>query len=72
MARIAAVGDPHRIQLLAIAGVDAHPAASDDEAIEAWRELTDDVAVLILTPEAARALGSRVAERRDLLVTVMA
>ena len=71
MARIAAIGERHRIEALGVAGVDARAAATADEALTAWRDLPSDVAVLILTPEAASALGDRVEERRDLLVTVM-
>ena len=71
MGRIAALGDRHRIQPLAIAGVEAHPAATDDEAIAQWQRLPHDVAVLILTPQAAAALAGRLGERPDLLVTVI-
>lgn len=72
MARIAAIGERHRIEALGIAGVDARQAASTEEdAVIAWRDLPPDVAVLILTPKAAAALGGRIEERRDLLVTVM-
>lgn len=59
MGRIAVLGDRHRIQALAIAGVEPHPAASDEEAVEAWRLLPSDVAVLILTRQSAAALTHR-------------
>lgn len=71
MARIAVLGERHSIEALRIAGVDARTAATAEEAVDAWRDLPTDVAVLILTAEAAAALGDRVEERRDLLVTVM-
>ncbi|HET7339388.1 MAG TPA: V-type ATP synthase subunit F [Candidatus Dormibacteraeota bacterium] len=71
MATIAAIGDRHRVQPLRIAGVEVHHATTDDEALTAWQELPADVAVLIVTDEAARALASRMDERRDLLVTVL-
>lgn len=71
MGRIAVLGDGHRIQALAIAGVESHPATTDEEAAAAWQALPHDVAVLILTPEAAGALAHRVEERPDLLVTVL-
>jgi vacuolar-type H+-ATPase subunit F/Vma7 len=71
MGRIAALGDAHRIQVFAIAGVEPHPAVTADEAVAAWQSLSPDVAVLILTSQAAAALDERLAERPDLLVTVL-
>lgn len=71
MGTIAAIGDRHRVQPLGIAGVDVHHAASDDEAVAAWQQLRPDVAVLIVTAQAASALASRIDDRRDLLVTVL-
>ena len=71
MGRIAALGDANRIQVLAIAGVEPHPAATVDEAVAAWQSLSPDVAVLILTSQAAAVLDERLAEHPDLLVTVM-
>lgn len=71
MARIAAIGERHRIEALGIAGVDVRAAATGDEAMAVWGELPADVAVLILTPDIASTLDDRIDERRDLLVTVM-
>ena len=71
MGRIAALGDGRRIQPLSIAGVETHPASTDAQALAEWNSLASDVAVLILTPEARAAIGARLEERRDLLVTVM-
>jgi vacuolar-type H+-ATPase subunit F/Vma7 len=71
MGRIAALGDRHRIQALAIAGVEPYAAATDEEAEAAWQTLPLDVSVLILTPQSAAALAHRLGERRDLLVTVL-
>jgi vacuolar-type H+-ATPase subunit F/Vma7 len=71
MGRIAALGDRHRIQALAIAGVEPHPATTDEEAAAAWQTLPSDVAVLILTSQSAAALAHRLEERPDLLVTVL-
>jgi vacuolar-type H+-ATPase subunit F/Vma7 len=71
MGRIAALGDRQRIQALAIAGVEPHPAGTDEDAVAAWEALSADVAVLILTQTSAAALANRLEERRDLLVTVM-
>jgi len=71
MGTIAAIGDRHRVQALRIAGVDAHHAATDDEAIAAWQQLPPDISVLIVTAQAAAALAARIEDRRDLLVTVL-
>lgn len=71
MARIAALGERSRIRAFALAGVVELAAATDDEVVAAWRSLASDVAVLVLTPEAQRALAGRIDERRDVLVTVL-
>jgi vacuolar-type H+-ATPase subunit F/Vma7 len=71
MARIAALGEWRRIQALAIAGVEPHVAATDEEAIAEWSALPPDVAVLVVTKAAAAALKGRIEERHNLLVTVL-
>jgi vacuolar-type H+-ATPase subunit F/Vma7 len=71
MGRIAVLGDRRRIQALAIAGVEPHPAGTDEDAVAAWQALSADVSVLILTLQAATALAPRFEERPDLLVTVL-
>jgi vacuolar-type H+-ATPase subunit F/Vma7 len=71
MGRIAALGEERRIEPLAIAGVEMHPATTEDEVVAEWTRLAADVAVLILTPHAQMALSSRLEERRELLVTVL-
>jgi len=71
MGRIAALGDANRIQVLAIAGVEPHPAATADETVAAWQSISPDVVALILTSQAAAVLDERLAERPDLLVTVL-
>jgi len=71
MGRIAALGERNRIQALTVAGAEPYPAATAQEALAAWRDLPADVAVLVLTPQAAAALAGRLDERRDLLVTVL-
>lgn len=71
MGKVAVLGEGHRIQTFVLAGAEPHPARTDEEALAAWSELDPDVAVLILTPEAAGALAERLGERRQLLVTVL-
>jgi vacuolar-type H+-ATPase subunit F/Vma7 len=71
MGRIAALGESRRIQALGIAGVEAYAASTEEEAAAAWTALSPEVAVLVLTPQSAAALAERLAERPDLLVTVL-
>jgi vacuolar-type H+-ATPase subunit F/Vma7 len=71
MGRIGVLGDRHRIQGFAMAGVEAFAADTDDDLSAAWQSLPSDLAVLILTPQAATALAERLHERRDLLVAVL-
>jgi vacuolar-type H+-ATPase subunit F/Vma7 len=71
MSRIAALGDWQRIRGFAIAGVEAHEAATDEETVVAWQALPADVAILILTPRAQAALKERLRERPAVLVAVL-
>lgn len=71
MGRIAALGELRRIEPLAIAGVEMHPAAGEAEAVAEWTGLAPDVAVVVLTPAARAAIADRLDERRDLLITVL-
>ena len=70
-ARIAALGEWRRIQALAVAGVEAYFAETEDQVIAEWTALPEDVAVLVVTKHAADALRDRLEERRKLLVTVL-
>jgi vacuolar-type H+-ATPase subunit F/Vma7 len=71
MGKIVAVGERNRIQGYSIAGVEAVVAGTAADSIEAWRRLPRDVAVLILTSQAAAAIGDRIAERPDVLIAVL-
>jgi vacuolar-type H+-ATPase subunit F/Vma7 len=71
MSRIAALGERSRIQGYSIAGVEAVAVDTADDTVTAWQMLPRDVAVLILTPQAAAVLADRMHERPDLLVTVL-
>ena len=57
MGRIAAIGESVRVQALALAGVLVLPGDGDEESRTSWRELPPDVELVILTPEAAAAVG---------------
>ncbi|MGE5292036.1 MAG: V-type ATP synthase subunit F [Micromonosporaceae bacterium] len=71
MSRVAVIGEAVRIQGFALAGVATHPAETDEEARSAWRSLGEDVAVVILTPQAANRLASQLNQRPQVLTVVM-
>ena len=56
MGRVAAIGAPVRVDGLALAGVLVLPAEDDHEVGARWAALPEDVAVVLLTPQAAAAL----------------
>lgn len=58
MARVVALGEPVAVAGFGLAGAVVVPAADDASVRAAWDGLDDDVAVVILTPMAARALGT--------------
>jgi vacuolar-type H+-ATPase subunit F/Vma7 len=55
--RLAVLGERVRVEGYALAGAMVCPADDPAEVRAAWRDLPPDVAVVILTPAAARALG---------------
>ena len=85
MPRVAVIGEGVRVSGYALAGALVWPAASRDEARAAWAALPPDIAVVILTAEAAAwlaglagpgaepAAGSRggLPRRRDVLPVVL-
>ncbi len=68
MSRIAVLGEPPRVDGWALAGAVVVPAPGEDDVRAAWAALPDDVAVVIVTPAAAEALG---AVSGDRLVVVL-
>ncbi len=56
MSRIAALGRWHELAGYALAGVEVVDAPDAETARVAWEDLDDDVAMVLLTPEARRAL----------------
>jgi vacuolar-type H+-ATPase subunit F/Vma7 len=58
MSRVVAIGETERLRGFAFAGVDVTAAEDPAAARAAWRALTDDVALVILTARAHAALGS--------------
>jgi hypothetical protein len=54
---IAAIGEPEVIGGFLLAGVRVHRVTDRAEARTAWRGLPGDVALVVLSPEAARAVS---------------
>ena len=70
MSRIAVLGEAVRTDAFALAGAFVIAADSPDAVRTAWRSLPDDVAVVVMTPLAADALGDAVADVRENLLIV--
>jgi vacuolar-type H+-ATPase subunit F/Vma7 len=71
MARAAVIGEATRTGGYAMAGAIVLVAENSDEAQTAWRSLPADIAVLVLTAQAAAWLGEAPQPGRDVLVAVM-
>ncbi len=69
MSRIAAIGAGVAVQGFGLAGALVRPAESGAEVRAAWDALPPDVAMVVLTADAARALPDEVLATR--LVAVM-
>ena len=57
MSRAAVIGEAVRVQGYALAGAVVYPAEDADQARAAWRSLSPDTAVVVLTARAAAWLG---------------
>lgn len=64
MARVAVIGEDVRVQGFGLAGAIVCAASGSAAVQAAWRALSDDVAVVVLTPDAARALADTSPGRR--------
>ena len=62
MGRMAAIGEEARVQGFALAGALPVAAGTAEEVRRAWRELPDDVVLVVLTPPAAAALAAEIAD----------
>lgn len=58
MGRVVAIGTEEEVGGLALAGVAVVTAYTDDRARAAWRSIGKDVAVVVVGPEAQRAIGA--------------
>jgi vacuolar-type H+-ATPase subunit F/Vma7 len=70
MSAFVVIGDAARVDGFALGGATPIVAATSDEVRRAWATLSDDVAVVVLTPEAAAALGDQI-EREDAVLSVV-
>ncbi|GAA1898402.1 V-type ATP synthase subunit F [Actinomadura bangladeshensis] len=72
MAHIAVIGERARVEGWALGGARAVPADDPEEVRAAWEALDDEVAVVVLTPEAARCVeGERERHPGAVLIVVM-
>ncbi|MFJ8200785.1 V-type ATP synthase subunit F [Streptomyces sp. NPDC096152] len=70
MSTVAAIGERDRVCGLALAGVAVHAAEGPEAAREAWQGLSPEVALVVLTPRAAEALGARIDTQTPLTVVL--
>lgn len=70
MGSIAVIGESGPLEGFALCGATVLVTADDAGAVAAWRGLDDDVALVVLSAAAARALGDRPGERPDVLTVV--
>lgn len=72
MARAAVIGESLRIGGYALAGAVLCPASDQAEAVRGWRRLPPDIAVVVLTPQAADWLAAELSSRPEVLSVVLA
>jgi vacuolar-type H+-ATPase subunit F/Vma7 len=68
---VAALGEQSLLEGFRLAGASVYAAETDDEVRRAWTALQDDVAVVILTPRAAGALGAVLADPHSPMTVVL-
>lgn len=71
MSTIVALGERERVEGFAVAGVRVIAAAEASDIRDAWKRLSESVAVVILTPAARTALSDLLPLRPDLVWTVI-
>jgi vacuolar-type H+-ATPase subunit F/Vma7 len=71
MSRLVVVGDPIWVEGFALAGATVLPATDADAVRAAWEALPEDAGVLVMTADAADALGDALPERPYLLSVVI-
>jgi vacuolar-type H+-ATPase subunit F/Vma7 len=71
MGLLVVLGEKARVDGFALGGATVIPAESPDAVRRAWTSLPDDVTVVVLTHQAAGALGNDMTQRADVLSVVM-
>jgi vacuolar-type H+-ATPase subunit F/Vma7 len=71
MTRVIAIGEDIHMAGYALAGVEAMPASTVAEAQAAWCNLPEDTTVLLLDPDAHRALAEQLDEGTDIVWAVL-
>lgn len=71
MSVIVGIGATHELQGFALAGVHIIAATTKDEVEAAWNGLDPDVGLVIVSPEVAQQLGTKMQAREELLTVVM-
>lgn len=71
MGRFVVIGETARVTGFALAGASVLCAEGPDDVRLAWTALPDDTAVVVLTDQAAAALGSDVDAEELALIAVM-
>jgi len=69
--RVVVVGESARVDGFALAGAVTLEAGDPEAVRKAWELLPDDTAVVLLTPDAAAALGEVMLAGGDVLTVVM-
>lgn len=69
--RVAALGEEPLVAGFALAGALVVPAGTAVEVVSAWAALPSDVALVVLTPAAAAALGDELPGPSSRLTAVM-
>lgn len=71
MARVAAIGSAVAVQGFGLAGAVVRIVDDGASALSAWRDLPDDVAVVVLSADAAAALPDEVFDQDWPLIAVL-
>lgn len=71
MSEVVVIGDEARVRGYGLVGARVVPAVTPEEARAAWASLPEDPGLVILSPEAADALGEQLASQPWLVWTVM-
>lgn len=70
-ATIAAIGEQALLEGFRLVGVSVSAGYTDEEILHAWTALSQDTAIVVLTPRAARALASVLADPRSPMTVVL-